>query len=68
MRLMSRYILLELLKVFLVTLMGMTMVLLLAGVTQEAVRQGLGPGPRKASGDTPSDLAASTSFSADIRP
>ncbi len=43
--LMSRYILSELLKVFLVTLMGMTMVLLLAGVTQEAVRQGLGLGP-----------------------
>ncbi len=42
MRLLSRYILAELLKVFLVTLLGMTMVILLAGIAQEAVRQGLG--------------------------
>ena len=43
MRLITRYILLELLKVFSVTLMGMTAVLLLACVAQEAVRQGLEP-------------------------
>lgn len=42
MRLLSRYILAELLKVFLVTLLGMTFVLLLAGIAQEAVREGLG--------------------------
>ncbi|MHB0956413.1 MAG: LptF/LptG family permease [Pirellulaceae bacterium] len=42
MRLLSRYILLELLKVFAVTLLGMTAVLLLAGIAQEAVRHGLG--------------------------
>jgi lipopolysaccharide export system permease protein len=42
MRLLSRYILSELLKVFVITLMGMTVVLLLAGIAQEAVRHGLG--------------------------
>lgn len=42
MRLLTRYILAELLKVFLVTLLGMTLVLLLAAVAQEAIRQGLG--------------------------
>lgn len=41
MRLITRYILIELVKVFSVTLMGMTAVLLLACVAQEAVRQGL---------------------------
>jgi lipopolysaccharide export system permease protein len=40
--LLSRYILSELLKVFFVTLLGMTLVLLLAGIAQEAIRQGLG--------------------------
>jgi lipopolysaccharide export system permease protein len=40
--LLSRYILGELLKVFAVTLLGMTLVLLLAGIAQEAIRQGLG--------------------------
>jgi lipopolysaccharide export system permease protein len=40
--LLSRYILSELLKVFLVTLLGMTLVLLLAVIAQEAIRQGLG--------------------------
>lgn len=45
MRLLSRYIYAELLKVFLVTLLGMTLVLLLAGIAQEAVRQGLGLWP-----------------------
>jgi lipopolysaccharide export system permease protein len=42
MRLLSRYILGELLKVFFITLVGMTVVLLLAGIAQEAIRQGLG--------------------------
>lgn len=42
MRLLSRYILLELLKVFLVALIGMTFVMLLVGVAQEAIRQNLG--------------------------
>jgi lipopolysaccharide export system permease protein len=42
MRLLSRYILGELLRIFLVTLLGMTLVLLLAAVAQEAIRQGLG--------------------------
>ena len=42
MRLLSRYIFWELLKVFLITLLGMTFVLLLAGIAQEAVREGLG--------------------------
>ena len=45
MRQLTRYILTELLKVFLVALLGMTTVLLLAGVAQEAIRQGLGLGP-----------------------
>jgi lipopolysaccharide export system permease protein len=45
MRLLTRYILFELIKVFFVTLLGMTLMLLLAGVAQEAVRQGLGPLP-----------------------
>lgn len=42
MRLLARYIYGELLKVFLVTLVGMTLIILLAGVAQEAIRQGLG--------------------------
>jgi len=42
---MSRYILFELLKVFLVTLACMTVILILAGVAQEAIREGLGAGP-----------------------
>lgn len=45
MRLLSRYIFVELLRVFLFTLMGMTVVLLLAGVAQEAIREGLGIWP-----------------------
>lgn len=45
MSLLSRYILGELLKVFLVTLLGMTLVLLLAVIAQEAIRQGLGLWP-----------------------
>ena len=45
MRRITRYVLSELLKVFLVGLRGMTVLLLLAVVAQEAVRQGLGPEP-----------------------
>ncbi len=45
MRLLSRYIMAELIKVFLVSLIGMSLVILLAVVGQEAVRQGLGPWP-----------------------
>lgn len=42
MRLLSRYILRELLKVFLVSLFGMTFVILPVCVAQEAIRQNLG--------------------------
>ncbi len=45
MRRMSRYVLVELMKVFLVTLSCMTVLLMLAGVAQEAIREGLGAGP-----------------------
>ena len=45
MRLLSRYILRELLKVFLVALVAMTMVIMLAGIAQEAVRESLGIWP-----------------------
>jgi lipopolysaccharide export system permease protein len=41
----SSYVLRELLKVFLITLTGMTVLMLIVGVGQEAVRQGLGPEP-----------------------
>lgn len=41
----TRYVLGELLKVFLITLTGMTFLVLIAGVAQEAVRQGLGAEP-----------------------
>lgn len=40
---LTRHVLGELLKVFLVTLTGMTVLMLIAGVAQEAIRQGLGP-------------------------
>jgi lipopolysaccharide export system permease protein len=43
--LLSRYILAELLKVFLLTLSGLTLIIILVLVGQEAVRQGLGLGP-----------------------
>jgi lipopolysaccharide export system permease protein len=43
--LLSRYILGELLKVLLLTLSGLTLVIILVLVGREAVRQGLGPGP-----------------------
>jgi len=42
---MSRYVLTELMKVFVLTLSCMTVVLILAGVAQEAIREGLGAGP-----------------------
>jgi lipopolysaccharide export system permease protein len=41
----TRYVVSELLKVFLVTLTGMTVVMLVAGVAHEAIRQGLGIEP-----------------------
>jgi lipopolysaccharide export system permease protein len=45
MRYITRYVLSEMLAVFFVTLTGMTALLLLVVVAQEAVRQGLGPEP-----------------------
>jgi len=45
MRLLPRYVLYELLIVFLFTLTGMTTMMLLVGVAQEVMRQGLGLGP-----------------------
>jgi lipopolysaccharide export system permease protein len=43
--LVTRYILWELLKVFLATLTGLTGMVVLIGVAQEAIRQGMGPLP-----------------------
>ncbi len=43
MNLLSRYVLLELIKVFLVTVFGMTALMMLVGVVQEAVQQNLTP-------------------------
>ncbi len=45
MRTLTRYLVWELLIVFLLTLAGMTMLILLVGVAQEAIRQGLGVKP-----------------------
>jgi lipopolysaccharide export system permease protein len=45
MRLITRYVLIELLKVFAVTLAVMTVLMLLVGAVQEAMLQGLGPVP-----------------------
>ncbi len=42
---LTRYVVSELLKVFLVTLTGMTFLMLVVGLAQEAIRQGLGPMP-----------------------
>lgn len=42
---LTRYVVGELLKVFLVTLAGMTFLMLIVGLAQEAIRQGLGPMP-----------------------
>jgi lipopolysaccharide export system permease protein len=45
MRRITRYVLFDLLIVFGVTLTGMTLLMMLVGVAQEAIRQGLGPVP-----------------------
>lgn len=45
MRLITRYVLFELMKVFGVTLTVMTVMMMLVGAAQEAMLQGLGPGP-----------------------
>ncbi len=45
MRKITRYVLLELLSVFLVTLVGITLLIILAGVAGQGVREGLGFGP-----------------------
>src|SRR5690242_8107767 len=42
MRILTRYVLLELLKVFLVSVAGMTLLFLLVGVFQQAILHGLG--------------------------
>ncbi len=42
MKLMTRYILSELMKVFLVALTGLTLFMLIVGVMQQALQQGLG--------------------------
>lgn len=43
MRILTRYILLEVIKVFLIALVALTAMLLVLGVVREAVSQGLGP-------------------------
>jgi lipopolysaccharide export system permease protein len=45
MPLMTRYVLFELIKVFGITLTAMTLFMMMVGVAQEAIRQGLGPSP-----------------------
>ncbi|MCA9268118.1 MAG: LptF/LptG family permease, partial [Planctomycetales bacterium] len=45
MHLLTRYILWELMKVFLSALTALTGLVVLVGVAQEAIRQGLGPAP-----------------------
>ena len=45
MSLLTRYTIREFLKIFLLTLFGMTLFFLLVGIGREAVREGLGPGP-----------------------
>ena len=45
MRRFTRYVLFELLKVFFIALAGMTLLMILVGVGQQAVRQNLGPLP-----------------------
>jgi lipopolysaccharide export system permease protein len=42
---LTRYVITELMKVFLITLTGMTLLMMVAGLAQEAIRQGLGPSP-----------------------
>ncbi len=45
MRQLTRYVLFELIAVFTITLTGITLLLILAGVAKEGLREGLGPGP-----------------------
>ena len=45
MRRITRYIILEMLKVFLTTLLVMTSIMLLIGLAQRALREGMGPIP-----------------------
>ena len=45
MRILTRYLLREFLTVFLLALSGITLMMMLGLVAQEAVRQGVGPGP-----------------------
>ena len=45
MRRLTRYVLFELVAVFTITLTGITMLLILVGVAQKALSEGLGPGP-----------------------
>ena len=45
MKLITRYVLFELISVFIVTLTGITLMLILAGVATEGMREGLGWGP-----------------------
>lgn len=45
MRRLTRYVLLEMMGVFGVSLTGITLLLILAGVAKEGMREGLGPGP-----------------------
>ena len=40
---LTRYVLFEILKIFLVSLLALTMLILLIGVARELVRRGLGP-------------------------